>query len=72
MRPCCVPRLRVKSEENEHLSGQMRFGQHFDFPDHTLDLVCPVQADTGVKCPYCRSYVEAYEPLNQYVASHWP
>ena len=38
--------------------------------DHTdlqvLTALAYAQADAGVKCPYCRTYVENYEPLERY------
>ena len=34
-----------------------------DLPQPTFKF--PLQADAGVKCPYCRGYVEGYEPLEK-------
>jgi hypothetical protein len=29
------------------------------------------KADKGVKCPFCRAYIESYTPANRWVSARW-
>lgn len=68
-RPCnhvacktCVDNLRRNNIFRVRLCERAR-----ECADHQCLVRDAMQADAGVKCPYCRSYVESYMPLDKYV-----
>lgn len=65
----CLDRLRQANIFKVNFCGTNGCRSGFDI-EHSYfqafgDTLCGPQADAGVKCPFCRQYVEGYNPISE-------